>query len=302
MALAGCGADALLPEEAAGPAVLAPIQEPDPALAATGLQAFEGGELFQGVLPPLALRNLYITWTEQLATLYNYYSDEDAFWEAFNARYGTVPSAFPAAVYPSGFGLADNGEIGFDCMLCHAGRLQGETVLGLANNRLDLRGLVEDLQRLPEAIQALKERDLPDPYGALIAAIPDTMVPEPYASMEIFTAVAGANDGFGLGFVTAAAYSKPPEGMHTFMGYQDAPMWSSRRRVSHARGRLLQQLHSRRAPRDDGDRWLPRARPAWNLGVGALPPQRFGPHLAGAVATRTATPTMAPVRRRHRSA
>ncbi len=224
--LAGCGADAVAPEQApVDPAGLARIHTPDPERVARGRAAFENGELFQGVLPPLAMRHLYVAWTDSLTALYSYYTDEARYWSAFDERYGTIPSAFDGATYPSGFGLADNGLVGVDCLLCHAGRLGDRTVIGLANNRLDLRGLVEDLQRLPAAIEALKMRELPDPYGALLDAIPDTEVPEPYASIEIFTGAAGVNDGFGLGFVTAAAYQPPPPGLRTFMGYQDPPSW-----------------------------------------------------------------------------
>lgn len=222
--MAACGGEAETPL-AVEPATLSRVCEADAEGAAQGYAAFADGELFQGVLPTLAMRNLYITWTDDLGSLYTYYTDADAYWEAFNTRYGTIPSAFPDAVYPSGFGVAANGQVGVDCLMCHAGRLEGETVIGMSNNRLDLRGLVEDLQRLPEAIAALKMRDLPAPYDALIAAIPDTMAPEPYASIEIFTGAAGVNDGFGLGFVTAAEYREPPAGMRTFMGYQEAPIW-----------------------------------------------------------------------------
>ncbi len=181
------------------PEGLAVVHTPDDTLAERGRDAFSGYELMQGVLPPLALRNLYISWSDDLGTLYTYYTDADAYWDAFHERYGTVPSPFEDATYPAGFGIADNGELGIDCLLCHAGRFRGETIVGLGNNRLDLRGLVEDLQRLPDAIAALKMRDLPSPYDSLVQAIPDTMVPEPYASIDVPTGAAGINDGFGLG-------------------------------------------------------------------------------------------------------
>jgi mono/diheme cytochrome c family protein len=207
------------------PPTLATIHEPDAELADQGYAAFAEHQLIQGVLPPLALRHLYISWSDDLATLYRHYTDEEGYWEAFDERYGTVPSPFEGAAYPAGFGVAENGDLGIDCLLCHAGRLQGQTVIGLSNNRLDLRGLVEDLQRLPAAIEELKMRDLPAPYDGLVQAIPDTMVPEPYASIAVPTGAAGMNDGFGLGLLTSKEYGDPPDDLETFMGYQDAPPW-----------------------------------------------------------------------------
>jgi RoxA-like, cytochrome c-like len=201
------------------------LHAPDAALVAVGEAAFEDGVLFQGVIPVDAMRHLYISWSNDLGALYQHYTDVDGYWLAFNERYGTVPSPYAAAAYPAGFGLADNGMVGIDCLLCHAGRLEGQTLIGLGNNRLDLRGFVEDLQRLPEAIAALKMQSLPAPYDALVQAIPDTTVPEPYASIEIPTAAAGANDGFGLGLLTSANYGTPPSELRTFAGYQDPPAW-----------------------------------------------------------------------------
>jgi mono/diheme cytochrome c family protein len=224
----GCSSDADNSGETGGNAsepALAEAHQPDPELVETGYQAFAQGQLIQGVLPPDALRHLYISWSDNLGALYQHYTDADGYWEAFNARYGTIPSPFEDATYPAGFGVADDGTIGIDCLLCHAGRLEGKTVIGLSNNRLDLRGLVEDLQRLPAAIAALKMRDLPAPYDGLVQAIPDTTIPEPYASMDVPTAAAGANDGFGLGLLVSKEYGMPPAELRTFMGYQDAPAW-----------------------------------------------------------------------------
>lgn len=222
--LLGCTGDSETSPVAPEPS-LAVVHEPDAALVDEGRHAFADGALMQGVLPALAMRNLYIAWTDDLGSLYTYYTDAEAYWEAFNARYGTVPSPFEDAIYPAGFGVADNGDVGIDCLLCHAGRFRGETVIGLSNNRLDLRGLVEDLQNLPAAIEALKMRDLPAPYDALVQSIPSTMVPEPYASVQVPTGAAGVNDGFGLGLSTSKEYGSPPADLETFMGYQDAQPW-----------------------------------------------------------------------------
>ena len=41
-------------------------------------------------------------------------------------------------------GLLGKG-IGTDCLLCHAGRVAGQTVIGLGNSALDLQGLFDEL-------------------------------------------------------------------------------------------------------------------------------------------------------------
>ena len=95
---------------------LAIIHPSDPTLAEDGSRAFSEAELVQGILPPDAMRHLYITWTTSLASYYTYYTDEDFYWEVFNERYGTVPSPFEGANYPAGFALAPNGKVGIDCL------------------------------------------------------------------------------------------------------------------------------------------------------------------------------------------
>jgi mono/diheme cytochrome c family protein len=230
--LLGCGDDSGVGgqggEAGGAPSIsgeLKPIHEADPELIDAGYQAFSNAELVQGVLPKEAMRNLYITWTTSLAAYYTYYTDADAYWAAFNERYGTVPSPFKGADYPAGFALASNGKVGIDCLLCHASRFEGKTLIGASNNRLDLRAFVEDVQALPAAVAALKKQDLPPPYGTLVQGLPDDEVPEPYASLEIPTGAAGLNDGFGLGLVTSTYYAEPPPDLKTFMGYEDAPAW-----------------------------------------------------------------------------
>jgi len=212
-------------EAPSGEPTLATVHTPDPALADQGHAAFSDGELIQGLIPPEAMRHLYLTWSDQLPSYAFYSMNEEQYWEDFNARYGTIPSPFEGATYPAGFGVADDGRVGIDCLLCHAGRLEGQTVIGLSNNRLDLRGFVDDLKALPDAIAALKASPPPPPYDVIVAAIPDTQVPEPYASLEVPTGAAGSNDGFGLGLLTATFYEDPPPGLNTFAGYQDAPAW-----------------------------------------------------------------------------
>src|SRR5947209_5099278 len=65
---------------------------------------------------------------------------------AVRTRYGLVAAPYDNGGLPMGFGevrsLFGKG-IGNDCLLCHAGSIAGQTVIGLGNASLDLHSLFE---------------------------------------------------------------------------------------------------------------------------------------------------------------
>jgi hypothetical protein len=67
---------------------------------------------------------------------------------AFMERYGLHSAPYPNRGYPMGLresaGLLTRG-ITTDCLLCHAGSIAGQSVIGLGNASLDIQGLFEDL-------------------------------------------------------------------------------------------------------------------------------------------------------------
>lgn len=69
---------------------------------------------------------------------------------AFRARYGLHPPLYENGGLPMGFtrprGLLglDQG-LGNDCLLCHAGTVAGQTIIGLGNSALDMQSLYEEL-------------------------------------------------------------------------------------------------------------------------------------------------------------
>jgi mono/diheme cytochrome c family protein len=67
---------------------------------------------------------------------------------AVEARYGVFPAPYDNAGLPMGLhhsqGLIGKGIIN-DCLLCHAGVVAGQTVIGVGNASLDLQGLFDDL-------------------------------------------------------------------------------------------------------------------------------------------------------------
>jgi mono/diheme cytochrome c family protein len=67
----------------------------------------------------------------------------------FRGRYGLHEAPYPNNGLPMGLHIAPGpllGKgVGTDCLLCHAGRVAGQTIIGLANSALDLQGLFEEV-------------------------------------------------------------------------------------------------------------------------------------------------------------
>jgi hypothetical protein len=69
---------------------------------------------------------------------------------AFRGRYGLHQAAYENGGLPMGFtrpkGLLGLGQgLGNDCLLCHAGTIAGQTIVGLGNSALDMQSLYEEL-------------------------------------------------------------------------------------------------------------------------------------------------------------
>jgi hypothetical protein len=69
---------------------------------------------------------------------------------AFRRRYGLLAAPFENGGLPMGFtrprGLLGLGQgLGNDCLLCHAGSVAGQVIIGLGNSALDMQSLYEEL-------------------------------------------------------------------------------------------------------------------------------------------------------------
>ena len=71
--------------------------------------------------------------------------NNDAYWEHFRTRYGVHKAPFDNGDYPMGIRDAGGGMANFDCLLCHASVVAGQTMIGAPNSTLDLQGLHDDL-------------------------------------------------------------------------------------------------------------------------------------------------------------
>jgi mono/diheme cytochrome c family protein len=71
-----------------------------------------------------------------------------AFADGLRDRYGLYAAPYENGGLPMGLHVTKSflGKgVGGDCLLCHAGRVAGQTIIGLGNASLDLQGLYEDL-------------------------------------------------------------------------------------------------------------------------------------------------------------
>jgi mono/diheme cytochrome c family protein len=116
------------------------------ALAATPPGAAERGReavhrpLNAPTLSPVAYENAWKRWGQK--------EKPADFERRFRERYGLHPAPYDNQGLPMGFhharGLVGAG-IGNDCLVCHAGRVAGQTYIGLGNASLDLQGLFDEL-------------------------------------------------------------------------------------------------------------------------------------------------------------
>lgn len=172
------------------------VQTVDPVRAERGRAWLSTETLANGILPEPVVRNLSVAW----GTLPP--ADDASYWQAFRDRYGMLEAPFDNGGLPLGVRREQSG-ITFDCLVCHGGRVAGQTILGAANTRIDLETFYDDLLRM---------RDLAPMYGF-------PQPPVPY-DLDGLTSAAGAQDAFGIGFRLFGI-----SGINTRFGPQRAPAW-----------------------------------------------------------------------------
>ncbi|MCA2978470.1 MAG: hypothetical protein INH41_31805 [Myxococcaceae bacterium] len=184
---AGDGPDAGSP----GPACL-PLERVDPAAADAGRRFLFEGSVGGLLVPRLAFDALWLTWSATPPP------DVAA---ATRARYGFAAALTPNDGLPMGFRL-EGGWVRADCLVCHAGEVAGQTVVGAPNTRLDLERFVGDLS-------ALGRR-----FGQTPQKLP-----------RVRTGARGVSDIVGMTMQLALEASTSLAPVNTEVGYQDPPAW-----------------------------------------------------------------------------
>lgn len=186
LALAACGPKPAtqISVEVAEISVCGTRAAADPARAARGKDALLTTGVTGPLVPMLAMQNLWYVWGGGQPADY---------WAAFRARYG----------FTLGEGVRAIGDQAtLDCLVCHQGAVNGQSLVGLGNPRSDVTLLQEDLAQL-----------------ATMAGF------SPPTYSKVRTGARGVNDAMGLGLELSLQYGTPPRPIRTDIGYQDPPAW-----------------------------------------------------------------------------
>jgi mono/diheme cytochrome c family protein len=115
--------------------------EAPPASAERGKKAVHGQPALS---PPLTTRQGY----ENVWKQWGLAEKPRDFAAAVRARYGLHPAPYDNDGLPMGLHVAHGltgAGVTNDCLLCHAGRVAGQTVIGLGNSTMDVQALFEEL-------------------------------------------------------------------------------------------------------------------------------------------------------------
>ena len=82
-------------------------------------------------------------------------------------RYGLLEAPFDNRGAPLGMVVKQDGSYALSCLACHAGAVEGRTILGLPNTALDFSGLFEDIEKTIRILHAGKPGNPPFPPGLL---------------------------------------------------------------------------------------------------------------------------------------
>src|SRR5688572_182495 len=82
-------------------------------------------------------------------------------------RYGLLEAPYDNAAAPLGMIVEKDGSYAMSCLICHAGAVEGKTILGLPNNSLDFAGLFEDTAATITILHGAKPGNPPFTQGLL---------------------------------------------------------------------------------------------------------------------------------------
>jgi hypothetical protein len=85
-------------------------------------------------------------------------------------RYGLLESPFDNGGAPLGFVVKKDGSWAMSCLICHAGSVAGQTILGAPNNELDFSSIYEDVAATISILHGSKPGSPPFPQGLLFLA------------------------------------------------------------------------------------------------------------------------------------
>jgi len=170
----------------------------DAGAAARGESLLLDGGLGAGLVPLVAMRNLWVVWGGGPP------ASDAVYWASFGERYGLFEGP---GVLPLGLKVTASQEVSLDCLTCHASVLEGQLVIGAPNVRFDLQGLYDDLVRLSQLAPMFGFPSTPPPF-----------------TISGRTQAKGLNDAMGLGLALASRWA-PGTTIDDTQGFQRPPAW-----------------------------------------------------------------------------
>jgi cytochrome c5 len=118
------------------------------------------------IMDPIIFANLWRSWDT---------ASRDAAEKAFEEvrrkmtlkRYGLLEAPFENGGAPLGMVVKKDGTYAMTCLICHAGQVAGQTILGLPNNALNFSAIYEDVEKTVTLLHGDAPGNPPFPEGLL---------------------------------------------------------------------------------------------------------------------------------------
>lgn len=121
------------------------------------------------IMDPVLFANLWRSWDPAARDLAEKASDS-ARRKMTLARYGLLEAPYENGGAPLGMVVKPDGTYAMNCLVCHAGAVAGETMLGLPNSALDFSAIYEDVERTVSILHDKKPGNPSFPQGLLFMA------------------------------------------------------------------------------------------------------------------------------------
>lgn len=108
-----------------------------------GLKKIETKKYSPTFTDPVVFANLWRSWDAASRATAEKASDKSRR-QMILERYGLLEAPYENAGAPLGMMVEKDGSWAMSCLICHAGAVEGKTILGLPNNSLDFASLFED--------------------------------------------------------------------------------------------------------------------------------------------------------------
>jgi hypothetical protein len=131
-----------------------------------GLKHIETKDYSPTFIDPVTFANLWRSW-DAASRERAEKSSEKVRRQMILDRYGLLEAPYDNGGAPLGMVVKKDGNYAMTCLICHAGAVQGKTILGLPNNALDFSSIYEDTAATITILHGSKPGNPPFPQGLL---------------------------------------------------------------------------------------------------------------------------------------